>query len=279
MTRVEVFCIINAYANKAGTHRKTEMEYKRQTAEANLARSVGYKKTASKVKLDGHKAEDIYASFFGGKVIKGTGKTDVKCPIYRNTTVKAPAGGKVQMLLQITDNVKLRWGEDHPMYLASVSQRKYYEDRHFNAGKNSKTLHEEATQNVALLTKWMLDKENFRQILNYALLNDGEIDNVVDMYRTNGKCAYISKGVDFIQEIINADPIPKQTSSGLRISVSILTGKFDKNGVEKRKSVFSFEVRSNSNHCKNFLHKMEGGTIFPLIRSKKVCTKVDNPIQ
>jgi hypothetical protein len=255
------------------------MGYKRQTAEANLARSLGYKKTASKVKLDGHKAEDIYASFFGGKVIKGNGKTDVKCPVYGNTTVKAPAGGKVQMLLQTTDNVKLRWGKNHPMYLASESQRRYYEDRHFNAEKNSTTLYEEAKKHVALLTKWMSDKENFRQVLNYALLNDGDIDNVVDMYGTNGEYAYISKGIDFIQEIINADPIPKQTPSGLRISVSILIGKFDKEGVEKRKSVFSFEVRSNSKHCKSFLHKMEGGTIFPLIRSKKVCTKVDNPMQ
>ena len=253
-------------------------DYKRQTAESNLARSNGYKKTASKVKKDGHKAEEEYALFFGGKVIKGTGKTDVICPKYGNTTVKAPNGGKVQMLLQTTDKVKSRWGDNHPMYLASLAQRNLYEDRHFNSGSRSSNLHNEAKEKVSLLTEWLSNKENLKEVLTYALLNDGEIDNIVDMYRTNFKCAYITKGSDFIQSIIDLDPIPKQTDSGLRISISVLTGKFDKKGNERRRVAFYFEVRSNPGHCKSFLYKMEGGVIFPIIRGKTSCNKIDNPI-
>jgi len=253
-----------------------KMDYQRQTKEANLARSAGYQKTASKVKKDGHKAEDAYAEFFNGEVVKGTGKTDVKCPKYKNCTVKAPAGGKVQMLLQTTDNVKNQWGSEHPMYLASAAQRAYYEDRHFNNEKNSATLYQTAKKNVAILTEWLSNKENFKQVLNYSLLNNGEVNNVIDMYRTNGECAYITSGEDFIQAIIDSDPVPKQTLSGLRVSVSVKVG-VDKNGNEKRKSAFSFEVRSNSNHCKSFLHKMEGGIIFPIVRKQSYCVKVDKP--
>lgn len=252
------------------------MSYKRQTAQANINRSEGYKKTASGVKLSGHKSEHLFASFNGGEVIKGTGKTDVKDPIYGNCTVKAPEGGKVQMLLQTTDGTLTKWGKDHPMYLASKCQRDYYEDRHFNNEKNAEALWEKASENVALLAKWMGDTNNFKQILTYALSNDGEIAHVVDMYKTGPTTAYITPVEAFIQAIIDAKPVPKQTRSGLRISVSIETGATDKEGNPKRKSAFSFEVRSNSKHCKSFLYKMEGKVIFPLIRKTPKCVKVES---
>ena len=252
------------------------MSYLRQSSQANINRSEGYKKTASGIKLAGHKAEHLFALFNGGKVIKGPGKTDVKDPIYGNCTVKAPEGGKVQMLLQTTDGTMAKWGKDHPMYLASKCQRDYYEDRHFNGEKNAEPLWQKASDNVSLLAKWMEDTTNFKQILTYALSNDGEIDHVVDMYNTGPSIAYITQVDDFIQTIIDAKPIPKQTRSGLRISVSIETGAIDKAGNPKRKSAFSFEVRSNAKHCKSLLYKMEGGTIFPLIRKTSKCVKIQS---
>jgi hypothetical protein len=252
------------------------MSYQRQSSQANINRSEGYKKTASGIKLAGHKAEHLFALFNGGKVIKGTGKTDVKDPIYGNCTVKAPEGGKVQMLLQTTDGTMAKWGKDHPMYLASKCQRDYYEDRHFNGEKNAESLWQKASDNVSLLAKWMEDTTNFKQILTYSLSNDGEIDHVVDMYKTGPSIAYITQVDDFIQAIIDANPIPKQTKSGLRISVSIETGAIDKDGNPKRKSAFSFEVRSNAKHCKSLLYKMEGGTIFPLIRKTSKCVKIQS---
>jgi hypothetical protein len=251
--------------------------YQRQTHQSNINRSEGYKKTAREAKLFGHKSEELYAKFHGGEVIKGTGKTDVKDPIYGNCTVKAPKGGKVQLLLQTTDNVLTRWGTSHPMYLASKCQRDYYEDRHFNNEKNAEVLWQEANKNVALLTTWLSDTENFRQVLTYALSNDGEIDHVVDMYKTESTIAYITPVKEFIQSIIELNPIPKQTRSGLRISVNIETGTKDKYGNPKRKSAFSFEVRSDSKHCKGFLHKMEGSVIFPLIRKTTKCIKIYSP--
>lgn len=253
--------------------------YQRQTPQANINRSEGYKKTASGIKLAGHKAEHLFASFNNGKVIKGTGKTDVKDPIYGNCTVKAPEGGKVQMLLQTTDGTMTRWGKNHPMYLASKCQRDYYEDRHFNNEKNAEAFWKKAFENVALLAKWMEDSNNFKQILTYALSNDGEIAHVVDMYKTGPTTAYITPVEAFIQAIIDAKPVPKQTRSGLRISVSIETGATDKEGNPKRKSAFSFEVRSNATHCKSFLYKMEGSTIFPLVRKTSKCIKVQSPNQ
>jgi hypothetical protein len=252
------------------------MSYKRQTAQANINRSEGYKKTASGVKLSGHKSEHLFALFNGGEVIKGTGKTDVKDPVYGNCTVKAPEGGKVQMLLQTTDGTLTKWGKDHPMYLASKCQRDYYEDRHFNNEQNAEELWKKASDNVATLAKWMENLANFKEILIYALSNDGEIDHVVDMYKTGPSTAYITQVNDFIQTIIDAKPIPKQTRSGLRISVSIETGATDKEGNPKRKSAFSFEVRSNSKHCKSFLYKMEGKVIFSLVRKTPKCVKVES---
>jgi hypothetical protein len=253
--------------------------YQRQTSQANINRSEGYKKTARNVKLSGHKSEHLFASFNNGKVIKGTGKTDVKDPIFGNCNVKAPEGGKVQMLLQTTDGTLTKWGKDHPMYLASRSQRDFYEDRHFNSEKNAEALWKNASENVLLLVKWMEDTANFKQILTYALSNDGEIDHVVDMYKTGSTIAYVTPVDDFIQAIIDAKPVPKQTRSGLRISVSIETGATDKEGNPKRKSAFSFEVRSDATHCKNLLYKMEGGVIFPLVRKTSKCIKVQSPNQ
>jgi len=253
--------------------------YSRQTSQANINRSESYKKTASGIKLAGHKAERLFASFNDGKVIKGTGKTDVKHPIFGNCNLKAPEGGKVQMLCQTTDKTMLRWGENHPMYLASKSQRDYYEDRHFNNEKNAEALWQTASDNVALLAKWMEDTTNFKQILTYALSNDGEIDHMVDMYKTGPTTAYITPVEAFIQTIIDAKPVPKQTRSGLRISVSIETGTTDKFGNPKRKSAFSFEVRSNATHCRGFLYKMEGSVIFPLVRKTSRCIKLQSPNQ
>jgi hypothetical protein len=253
--------------------------YPRQTSQANINRSEGYKKTASGIKLAGHKAEHLFASFNGGEVIKGTGKTDVKDPIHGNCTVKAPKGGKVQMLLQTTDGTMTRWGKDHPMYLASKSQRDFYEDRHFNNEKNAEALWKTALDNVALLAKWIEDPTNFKQILTYALSNDGEIDHVVDMYKTGSTIAYVTPVDDFIQAIIDAKPVPKQTRSGLRISVSIETGNVDREGNPKRRSAFSFEVRSNATHCRGFLYKMEGSIIFPLVRKTSRCVKIHSPNQ
>lgn len=253
--------------------------YQRQTAQANINRSEGYKKTAREVKLFGHKAEHLFALFNDGEVVKGTGKTDVKDPIYGNCTVKAPKGGKVQMLLQTTDGTLTKWGKDHPMYLASKCQRDYYEDRHFDNEKNAEDLWKKASDNVALLAKWMEDTTNFRQVLTYALANDGEIAHVVDMYKTDPTIAYITPVEDFIQTIVNANPVPKQTRSGLRISVSIETGAKDKKGNPKRRSAFSFEVRSDAKHCRGFLYKMEGGVIFPLVRKTSKCINVQSSNQ
>lgn len=259
--------------------------YKRQSAQANVDRSNGYKQTASAVKQSGHAKEHIFAGYHGGKVIP-TGqdrKTDVEDPIYGNCSVKAPAGGKVQMLLQVTENVGVYWGTTHPMYLASQAQRAYYEDRHFNQEQNTTQLYEDACANVAILTKWLLNKNNFKQVLEYALLgnqnNRPEIANIVDMYKTNGDCAYITPGEKFIQSILDANPVPKQTKSGLRISVSIETGNKDKDGNPIRRSAFSFEVRSNATHCRGFLHKMEGGVVFPIVRKSAYCIKVDAPLK
>ena len=248
--------------------------YLRQSAQANINRSEGYKKTARDAKLSGHIAEHLFASFNNGEVRKGTGKTDVKDPIYGNCTVKSPKGGKVQMLLQTTNKTEDKWGSQHPIHLASKFQRDYYEDRHFNNENNASDLYKKAVEHVARLSTWMENLDNFKQVLTYALANDGEIDCVVDMYRTNLGEAYITPIDDFIQTIIDAAPIPKQTRSGLRISVSINTGNNDKYGNPKRRNAFSFEVRSDAKHCKSLLYKMEGGVIFPLVRKQNQCKKI-----
>lgn len=250
--------------------------YKRQSLQANINRSEGYKKTASAIKLFGHESEHMFASFNNGDVVKGTGKTDVKDPVYGNCTVKSPAGGKVQMLLQTTDKTMLKWGKNHPMYLASKSQQAYYEDRHYNNETNTDLLWKESEQNVGLLVEWMRNVENFKQVLIYALSNDGEIDHMVDMYKTGPDVAYITPINDFIQSIIDLNPVPKQTKSGLRVSVRVETGTTDKQGNPKRKSAFWFEVRSDPKKCKSFLYKMEGGTIFPLVRKSPKCVKIIN---
>jgi hypothetical protein len=251
--------------------------YLRQSAQANINRSEGYKKTARDAKLSGHIAEHLFASFNNGEVRKGTGKTDVKDSIYGNCSVKAPAGGKIQMLLQVTENVGNYWGLTHPMYLASQAQRQYYEDRHFNNENNASDLYKKAVEHVARLSTWMENLDNFKQVLTYALANDGEIDCLVDMYRTNLGEAYITPIDDFIQTIIDAAPIPKQTRSGLRISVSINTGNNDKYGNPKRRNAFSFEVRSDAKHCKGLLYKMEAKVIFPIVRNNPKCIKVNAP--
>jgi hypothetical protein len=253
------------------------MDYERQTAAANLARSEGYKKTASQRKKNGHKSEDVYATFFNGRVVKGQGKTDVVCGKYNECTVKAPQGGKVQMLLQVTDNVAQRWGNDHPMYLASAAQRAYYEDRHHNDGRNQHMLYAEAKQQVAKLVEWLNQSNNFREVLEYALFNDGEVKHMVDMYQTNNEIAYITKSSDFIDEIMRRNPVAVPTrKSKLRVAVSILNDKVDKQGNPKTRVAFSLEVRSNAKHCKSFLHKMEGGVVFPLVRKNGACIKEVN---
>ena len=186
------------------------------------------------------------------------------------------------MLLQVTENVGAYWGLTHPMYLASQAQRQYYEDRHLNNEKKSESLYKNACANVALLTEWLKDVGNFKKVLEYALLGSQngkpEIAHIVDMYQTNGEFAYITSGEKFIQAIIDANPVAKQTASGLRISVSVETGKLDKNHIPIRRSAFSFEVRSDAKHCRGFLHKMEGGIIFPLIRKTTGCIMINKPV-
>lgn len=252
------------------------MNYERQTTAANVARSEGYKKTASQRKKNGHTSEHVYATFFNGRVVKGHGKTDVVCGKYGSCTVKAPEGGKVQMLLQVTDNVACKWGENHPMYLASAAQRAYYEDRHYNNGLNQQILYAEAKQQVAKLAEWLNQPNNFRQVLEYALFNDKEVKYMVDMYRTNNELAYITSAHDFIDSIMQRNPIAQQTRSGLRVAVSILNDKLNKLGLPKRQRAFSFEVRSNVTHCRSFLYKMEGGVVFPLVRKNTACIKEIN---
>ena len=257
--------------------------FKRQSPQANDKRSNTFKKTASNVKTAGHDSENVFAGYNNGNVIStGQGrKTDVEDPTYGNCSIKAPAGGKIQMLLQVTENVGNYWGLTHPMYLASQAQRQYYEDRHFNQGINSESLFKNACANVALLTEWLKDVNNFRKVLEYALLGEQngvpEIAHIVDMYRTNGRCAYITPGKDFIQSIISADPIPAQTKSGLRISVSVETDKKDKSGNTLRRVAIRFEVRSDAKHCRGFLHGMEAKVIFPIVRNNPKCIKVDAP--
>lgn len=246
--------------------------YIRQTSESNTARSKSYQMTASKIKKDGHNAEQIFADRFGGSVVRGREKTDTITELFGRSTCKA--GGKIQMLLQITDNVGEYWGYDHPLYLASRAQREYYEDRHFNNEQNSKSLYINAKQQVAGLVKWLNDKENFRRMLAYSLFKNVEIDTFVDMYRTNGKIAYITPRDRFIEIILNSNPIAEQTESGLRVSIGIDTASKDKFGNFIRRKAFMLEVRSDIKHCKSLLYRMEAKHVFPLIRKDESCIKV-----
>jgi hypothetical protein len=243
------------------------------------------------VKKNGHKSEVIFTEVHGGNVVP-TGqkhllldssgnevqvktKADVIHPTYGNITVKAPAGGKVQMLLQVTSEVAKKWGSSNPMYLASQAQREFYEDRHFNGGENEAELYNICKVEVQNLKEWLNNTNNFRLVLEYTLMNDTEIDYVADMYQTKNGESYMTPAKDFIDGIIALNPKAYVTESGLRVAVRVETGEFDKKGNKKTVTAFSFEVRSNADHCKSFLHKMEGGYIFPLIRKTvKSCVKI-----
>lgn len=267
------------------------MSVQRQTTASNAKRSESYKKTASRVKLNGHKNEQIFVAHYGGQVIK-TGqkhtlldakgnqvevktKTDVKHPIYGNVSIKAPTKWKVQMQLQVTEEVEKKWGSTNPLYLASKAQREFYEDRHFNTLKNTSALHKIACDKVKDFATWLNDPINFRAVLEYALTNDGEISYIADMCNT-GVNAYMTPAKDFIDEIINANPQAYVTPSGLRVAVKIFIGEFNKQGKKKTRTAFSFEVRSDKDKCNSLLYKMEGKVIFSLIRKTPKCIKLES---
>jgi hypothetical protein len=241
--------------------------FKHQSQSANINRSNGFKKTASKVKTSGHAKENMLAEIIGGSVVPGTGKTDIKHPTYGNISLKAPEGGKVQMALKTTEKTEEKWGATHAITEAAKAQRDLYADKHLNNSRNEKTLGTQAIEKVKTAVNWINAEQNFKNVLYYALANDTEINYIADMYKTGNDTAYLTKIDDFINGILSLNPVAYVTPSGLRIAVRVDTGKTNKKGEMVTRTAFSFEVRSDAKHYHSLLYKMEGGVIFPLLRN------------
>jgi len=241
--------------------------WKRQTAEANQKRSESYRKTGSVKKLNGHKKERIFAESFSGEDIKGTKKPDVLTPKYGYVSVKGAA--KLQLAMYVTDRLISDLGKDHPYTKSAIAQREYYEDRHYNNGKNQDRLHAQAYKMNEELTLWLNKDNNFVKLLDYVMTNNGEVDYLADMWGTRNSYVYMTSMNDVLEAVKNSNPIAKVTPAGLRVSVSIELPSGD------RRTAFSLEVRSDIKKCKSILFKAESKWFLAeLIRNDKGCTKL-----
>ena len=129
---------------------------------------------ASFVKKEGHRIENIYADLIKGKVIKGTGKKDVKDRKGQFHSIKG-AELKWQIFLYSKKRFEKDFGELGKMFVKCIeSFPEHREDYIKNKGKYKSILKD----NMINLRKYFEDDENRKRFFIKAFLNN-EIDYFV----------------------------------------------------------------------------------------------------
>jgi hypothetical protein len=227
-----------------------------QTEESNQKRRKSYSLTGGIVKKAGHDSERAFAEAFQGKVISiekndhgDRKKEDVVTERYGKCSVKK--GDKIQMLWQVIPMLTKRFGEDHIVI-------RYAQAAHsFKKNKNENT-HLLGMHVANEFKDWLKVKDNFKEVLCYALGGYNEIDSIVDMINTDNKVAYVSEfynAIDFITNMI----VDVRVTRNLSI-VTDIKGKM---------GALSYEIRKNG-----LLFKMFGTAVLGNLRKQSFCREV-----
>ena len=132
---------------------------------------------ASNVKNRGHKKEYVFAERVGGDVVKGTQKPDVIKEENRYS-VKG-AAENIQLLLLSYKKSEMFYGFDHPLYqfqLAAYNHKKFKFD---NYNDISLELFETFKDSANVAAEWLLNKDNFRFVIEKVLTDDYDANKLV----------------------------------------------------------------------------------------------------
>ena len=206
---------------------------------------------ASKVKVRGHKKEDVYAKRIGGVVVKGTQKPDVIKENYRDS-VKG-ASTNIQLFLSRLNRSQIIYGSDSFLY---KFQSAGYDHRLFKYQNNDMVDTElfakfKSTANNA--AKWLRNKNNFRIVIEKVFSDSYDANRLVIMKEVDAD-AYVYDMKDVVNLYVNSD-YEVHVTEGAKIVVRT-----------NDKEIFYLEIRGGKDHCGSMNHGVRTAGLYDFLK-------------
>lgn len=205
----------------------------------NGSRHAPTSAVASKVKVRGHKKEDVFAERIGGEVIKGTQKPDVVKEEKRYSVKGAAAN--IQLFLTRLNKSQTIYGFDSPIY---KFQSAGYDHRLFKYQNNNMVDTElfakfkDAAESAA---EWLCDKDNFRFVIE-KVFSDGYDANLLVVLKESNQDAFVYDMKEVVNLYVNSD-YEVHVTDGAKIVVRA-----------DNKEIFYLEIRGGKDHCGSMNH-------------------------
>lgn len=200
----------------------------------------------SKVKIEGHKKEDVYANRVGGTVIKGTHKPDVSVDGHMDS-VKG-AGKNIQLLANSINTVNEYYDINHPLNIYQHSAYKHRKFKEANNNNKNLDLFDDFLNNAKEVAEYLRNKDNFRKIIEKVFSNDYKVDRLVILKEIT-EDAYRYDMREVVDLYVNSN-YKVHVTAGAKIVVSVKVGsKVLKNGKIKdiNREIFYLETRGGKN--------------------------------
>jgi hypothetical protein len=212
---------------------------------------------ASKVKMRGHKKEDVFAKRIGGEVIRGTQKPDVVKGEDRYS-VKG-AAENIQLLLSRLNPSAIIYGTDNPIYLFQSAAYDHKAFKRDNDNMIDTDLFDAFYAAALVASEWLRNKDNFRMILEKVFTDNYDANKLV-VLKSDTSDALVYDMKDVINLYVNSDYSVHVTKGG-KIAVST-----DNNEKWKRKKeIFYLEVRGRK-HCGSMTHGVRSRGLYPFLQ-------------
>jgi len=206
---------------------------------------------ASKVKVRGHKKEDVFAERIGGEVIKGTQKPDV-IKEEKRYSVKG-ASANIQLFLSRLNKSQTIYGSDNPIY---KFQSAGYDHRLFKYQNNDMVDTElfakfkDAAESAA---EWLRNKDNFRFVVE-KVFSDGYDANLLVVLKESNQDAFVYDMKEVVNLYVNSD-YEVHVTDGAKIVVRA-----------DNKEIFYLEIRGGKDHCGSMNHGVRTAGLYDFLK-------------
>lgn len=196
---------------------------------------------ASKVKVEGHKKEEVFAQRLGdiNYVVKGQQKPDVIKGENRYSIKGATTN--IQLLLSRLNRSEQIYGVDSPMYQYQLAAYKHKHFKRDNRNMVDTELFNDFYNSGLKLVEWLRDKNNFRIVLEKVFSDNYDANKLVVLKKyTDDALIYDMKEV--IDLYVNSE-YNVSITKGAKITIRV-----------DDKEIFYLEVRGGKNHCGSMNH-------------------------
>jgi hypothetical protein len=206
---------------------------------------------ASKVKVRGHKKEDVFADRIDGEVITGNQKPDVLKQDNRYS-VKG-AATNIQLFLSRLNRSEKIYGINNPLYkyqLAGYNHRRF---KYLNDDMVDTELFSKFKDSATAVAIWLLDKNNFRFVIEKVFSDSYDANKLVVLKEIDYD-AFVYDMRDVVDLYVNSE-YTIHVTDGAKIVVRI-----------DNKEIFYLEVRGGKDHCGSMNHGVRSAGLYPFLQ-------------